>query len=470
MKKTIFSILILILSLGLKSQVTFERTYGGWYHDKAYSVKQTSDGGYIIAGSTVSFGAGSSDVYLIKTDETGDTVWTRTYGGSSMDVAYSVLQTEEGGYLIVGNTSSNGAELADIYVIKTYPNGDTTWTRTYGGSRLDNALSSLQTTDGSYIIAGYIGNEVSSFNVYLLKINLSGDTIWTKTFGGNDSDMAISIQQTTDDGYIIAGWTNSYGSGEIDVYLIKTNAQGELLWAKTFGGIEDDIACSVIQTFDGGYILAGWTNSLGAGDSDVYLIKTDSFGDTIWTKTIGGSERDMAQSVKQTSDSGYIIAAWTKSFGAGDSDVYLIKINTSGNIIWTETFGGADHDNANSLQITSDEGYIIAGETDSFNPGDSNDFYLIKTDNSGQITSINNPAVTEQLNLYPNPTTGIINIDFENNETHKITISDITGKTIIERIEMNQNSTFDLSSFENGIYLISIQTDNDRYISKIIKR
>ncbi|MCP4631383.1 MAG: T9SS type A sorting domain-containing protein, partial [candidate division Zixibacteria bacterium] len=188
-----------------------------------------------------------------------------------------------------------------------------------------------------------------------------------------------SVQQTTDGGYIIAGETGSYGAGNRDSYLIKTDSSGDTLWTQTYGGASHDIAESVQQTTDGGYILGGYTESYGAGNRDFYLIKTDSSGDTLWTRTYGGAAYDYAESVQQTTDGGYIMTGYTSSFGAGGADCYLIKTDSSGDTLWTRTYGGAIYDMAYSVQQTTDGGYIVAGGTNSFGPG-SADFYLVKVE------------------------------------------------------------------------------------------
>jgi hypothetical protein len=261
------------------AQTSWWRTYGGTDSDVGFSVQQTSDGGYIIVGYTRSFGLGH-DVYLIKTNASGDTLWTRTYGGTNTDEGHSVQQTSDGGYIIVGRTGSFGAGGWDVYLIKTDGSGGTLWTRTYGGTNHDEGNSVRQTSDSGYVIAGITKSfGVGSYDVYLIKTNASGDTLWTRTFGGADDDDGGSVQQTSDGGYIIAGRTaGSFGSVSYDVYLIKTNALGETLWTRTYGGPNSDWSYSVQQTSDGGYIIAGATFSYGAGPYDVYLIKTDANG------------------------------------------------------------------------------------------------------------------------------------------------------------------------------------------------
>ena len=361
----------------------WSRTYGGNTFDLGYSVRQTADGGYIVAGCTGSFGVGDEDVYLIKTNSTGDTLWSRTYGGSGMDWAYSVRRTSDGGYIVAGSTHSFGAGESDVYLIKTHANGGTYWSRTYGGSDYDRGYSVQQTTDGGYIVAG----ETHSFgagyaDVYLIKTDSLGDTLWSRTYGGSDYEYAYSVQQTTDGGYVVAGYADTSGAGYYDLYLIKTNSIGDTLWTRTYGGSEADYGSSVQQATDGGYIVVGWTDSFGAGESDVYLIKTDSIGDTLWTRTYGGSDADYGYSVQQTTDGGYIVAGETHSFGASYADVYLVKTNSLGNTLWTRTYGGSSHDQGHSVHQTTDGGYIVAGWTDSFGAGIT-DFMLTKLDSLG---------------------------------------------------------------------------------------
>jgi hypothetical protein len=379
------ALLILALAAPLTAQITFQRTYGGTDRDAGYSVAQTTDGGYIITGYTRSFGAGFADVWLIKTDADGDTIWTRTYGGTDDDIGWSVAQTADGGYIIAGFTISYGAGFADVWLIKTDSAGDTMWTRTFGGANQDQGYSVAQTAGGGYIIVGWTEYFVGGpEDVYLVKTDVHGDTMWTRTFGGEDGDRGESVARTADAGYIITGCTRSFGAGASDVWLIKTNASGDTIWTRTYGGTDSDCGYSVAQTIDGGYVIAGYTISYGAGYADVWLIKTDSAGDTMWTRTFGGPHVDYGYSVAQTTDGGYVIAGYTYSFGAGGWDAWLIKTDADGDTIWTRTFGGANEDRGFSVAQTADGSYVITAFTASFGAG-LDDVYLIKTDSAGRV-------------------------------------------------------------------------------------
>jgi hypothetical protein len=362
----------------LSPQTVWTRTYGGTGGEFGLSVQQTSDGGYIIAGETSSFGAGSHDAYLIKTDAGGDTVWTRTFGGPGSEFGNSVQQTSDGGYIVAGETTSFGAGSGDAYLMKMDADGDTVWIRTYGGTGWDDGNSVQQTSDGGYIITG----DTDSFgaggkDAYLIKTDADGDTLWTRTYGGTGEETGWSVQQTSDGGYIIAGDTDSFGAGSYDVYLIKTDASGDTVWTRTYGGTGVDLGGAVQQTSDGGYIFAGMTDSFGAGSYDMYLIRMDASGDTVWTRTYGGAGVEAGGSVQQASDGGYVFTGYTSSFGAGSEDVYLVRTDASGDVVWTRTYGGTGEDAGVLVQQTSNGRYIIIGYTDSFGAG-GYDVYLLR--------------------------------------------------------------------------------------------
>jgi hypothetical protein len=374
-----------LLPTASMGQITFEKTYGGIDYDAGNSVQQSTDGGYIITGYTNSFGAGMRDVWLLKTNSSGDTLWTRTYGSAGgLESGQSVEQTLDGGFIIVGN---------NVWLLKTNAGGDTLWTRKCGAG-LKSANSGQQTQDGGYIIVGATRPGVLDDNdVLLIKTNAFGDSLWAKTYDmANEPDRGYSVRQTTDGGYIITGYTIPSSSILVveDVLLLKTDAFGDTLWTRIYGDGDTlpDAGRSVQQTTDGGYIITGYTWSFGAGSRDVWLLKTNSSGDTLWTRTYGGIESDIGYSVQQTQDGGYIIAGSTRSFGAGRGDVWLIRTDASGDTLWTRTYGGSERDGGFSVQQTvPDEGYIITGWTESYGAG-IYDVYLIKTDGNGLVVGI----------------------------------------------------------------------------------
>jgi hypothetical protein len=364
--------------------LAWNRTYGGTNEDFAFSLVQTNDGGYVTAGQTSSFGNGNSDFWLVKTDATGNIQWNKTYGGTDLDFAYSVVQTIDHGYALAGYTYSYGAGLSDFWLVKTDAAGNAEWNRTYGGAGEDIAHSLTQTRDGGYAIAGLTYSYgAGADDFWLVKTDSAGTILWNKTYGGTSYDFASSVIETSDSGFAIAGYTQSLGRGQSDIWLVKTDTEGNEQWNQTYYGGGYDTASSVIQTRDGGYALSGSTQNVG--QSDFWLVKTDVFGVEQWNKTYAGAKDDSASSVILTFDGGYILAGQTDSFGAGSSDFWLIKTDAVGNTEWNNTYGGARSDVALSVIQTHDGGYALVGSTYSFGAGNS-DFWLMKTDIEVDLT------------------------------------------------------------------------------------
>jgi hypothetical protein len=358
-------------------------TFGGPGSDWGNSVQQTSDGGYVIAGSTNSYGAGDYDVWLIKTDASGSRVWDKTFGGPGHDVGSSVQQTSDGGYIVAGTTLSDGASTLDVWLIKTDASGGRVWDRTFGGASDEAGYSVQHTPDGGYVVAGTTRSYgAGSSDFWLIRTDASGSELWDRTFGGADEDDGNSVQQMSDGGYIVAGRSRSSGEDEYDIWLVKTDGLGNRVWDDTFAGAGDDGTGSVQQTPDGGFIVAGWTDFRATGDYDVWLIKTDTAGNRVWDRTFGRSDRDYGESIQQTPDGGYVIAGRTESSETGDPDVWLIRTDASGNEVWNRIFGGPDADAGYSMCRTSDGGFAVTGWTRSFGVGQA-DVYLIKTDADG---------------------------------------------------------------------------------------
>ena len=352
------------------SQFVFAKAFGGWDDDRAYSIAQMPDGGYAVTGYVRGFTPGYDEPFILKLAPDGSVEWAKVYEGDFQDKAFSILRTFEGGYAIAGYTMSYGDSSADAFIIRLSPKAIFEWARTYGGEGWDEARSLVQTSDGGYAVAGCTesyGSGLTDLLVFRLAPN--SIPIWSKAFGGTSFECANSIVQTSDGGFAVVGKTPTFGAGNYDILVLKLSSDGSLEWARTFGGSLNDYATSIVQAPDGGYVVAGYTKNFGAGSYDAIILKLSSDGSLEWAKTFGGSGDDRVNSILQTSDGGYALAGVTSSFGAGYYDVFLLKLSSDGSLEWAKTFGGSGGDYANSLIQTSDGGYAIAGYTENFGAG-----------------------------------------------------------------------------------------------------
>ena len=476
------------------TQTYFQKMYGGTGDDVAYSIQQASDKGFVIAGKTESYGSGSQDFYLVKTDTGGTVEWTKAYGSSYGDECYYASQTKDGGYILIGYGNNGGNY--DMIVVKTNNTGDTLWSKFMGGIIYpEKGYEIKQTMDGGYIIAGetraYATGSSTYSDFYVVKLDVSGNHSWSKAYGGTNTDKGKSIEETMDNGFIIVGETQSFGSGGKDFYLIRTDESGNELWSKTYGGTGDEVSPKVKQTADGGYIIAGTTNSFGAGSDDIYVIKAAANGDTVWTKTYGTSGGDDGYGIQQTFDGGYIISGYNYMSGFL---LQLIKTDPFGDTTWTSSFedriGGYD------VIQTEDGGYATVGyNTAWIGTGASFDFSIIKTDKNGyagecyqggKITSIQstNTIVSSPTTITStgyddesmgalansaNPTTIEMLLEFETNVSDvqcnggsdgTVTVSTYGGILPLTYNWSNGTSNKNLTNVNVGSYSITITDDN----------
>ena len=370
-----------IFSIGSVYAQLYEQwhvNYGGGDSEWGNAVQQTGDGGYVIVGDTESFGEGEEDVYVVKTDPDGEMQWYNSFGGSGVDIGSAVQQMADGGYVIAGYTNSFGEGGNDGYLIRTDSDGEMLWSKTFGGSKYDAFNDILLTEEGDLIIAGYTGSwGAGAYDVWLLKVNPDGEMLWNMTYGGSKGDIGNALLIAEDGGFIVTGETSSSGAGWSDVLLLKTDPVGEMLWNQTFGGEVTDRGYAVAESGDGGYVIAGSTESFGAGYVDAYVVKVDSDGGLQWDEAFGGESDDKGYSVQLTAEGGYIVAGDTKSFGAGQDDIWLFEVDSDGGILWDQTLGGAVIDNGRHIQGTDDGEYVIVGRTWSFG-AQGGDAWLVK--------------------------------------------------------------------------------------------
>ncbi|MGD8536072.1 MAG: hypothetical protein PVF66_09520, partial [Candidatus Aminicenantes bacterium] len=389
MKRKIVAIIVLLYFTSFLSlNAQWARTYGGSGDDFAYSIQQTADGGYIVAGTTKSFDDvyyEDGDIWVLKLASDGTVEWQKTYGKYDQyneDEVYSIQQTNDGGYIVVGHYSLS----YDSWILKLSSSGDIEWQKVCEGTARE-IHSVQQVIDGGYTIAlGEISYYSSGYNYdsYVLKLASDGAIEWQKTYGDYSSDRSRSMQQTSDGGYIIAGGTHSFGAGSGDVWVLKLTSDGSVEWQKAYGGTWGEEASSIQQTADGGYIVAGEVQFTGVGSTDIWVFKLASDGSVEWQKTYGGESRERVYSIQQASDGGYIVAGETESFLVEDTDIWVFKLASDGSVEWQKTYGGSRKEEASSIQQTADGGYIMAGSTETYGAG-KHDFFILKLSPNGDI-------------------------------------------------------------------------------------
>ncbi len=474
-----YSLLLVLCPLLIIAQppdTLWTRVYGWSWSESGSWVEQTSDLGFIFAGYTTT-ALGWFDIWLVKTDSLGDTLWTKIYGGDDYEHAGAVQQTDDGGYIITGGTNSFSSS-TDLWLLKTNSCGDTLWTKTYGDTGYDYGHALQITNDGQYIVAGW--KTVNNKDVWLLKIDTSGDTIWTKCYGDSLQDEGWDVKQTTDGGYIITGYTFSNATNT-DLWLLKTDSLGDTLWTKRYGGTLFDDGCSVQETSDGGFIIAGRTSSFGAGNIDVWLLKTDASGDTLWTRTYGNADHDRGHCVCIMPDSGYVVFGDTKSYGAGNYDFWLIRTDINGYTLWDCTYGGTESEHGWRCRLTSDQGLILLGETYSYGAG-AQDLYIVRLDSEpvGIDAYASSEIDKDRVEIFPNPFKNFINIRLNTSykDSHKrAAIYNVLGQNINDlRIIHSASGVSECTWYghddhgnrvPNGIYFLNIFS-NDTIITKEI--
>jgi len=323
-----------VLKLTADGTIEWEKIYGGIADDLADLIFQTSDGGYVVTGTTQSFGAGAEDVWVLRLTADGTVLWAKTYGGTGEDEAVSIQQTTDGGYVVAGETESFGAGDWDLWILKLDAQGAIQWEKTYGGSDWETSSADpiQQTSDGGYVVCGLTASfGAGGSDVWVLKLDAQGAIQWQKTYGTYNWEMSHAIRQTLDGGYAVAGYTWS-STGDADVWILKLAANGTVQWQKTWGGREEDRAWSIWETSDGGCVATGNTMSFGGGANDAWVLKLGADGAVQWQKTYGGHAYDVGESVRQTSDGGYVVAGCTESVVAGDREMWLLRLDGDGDI------------------------------------------------------------------------------------------------------------------------------------------
>ncbi len=493
--------------------IIWEKKLGGEYRDDVHSIAQSIGEGVVFAGYSYSSGVGY-DFYLGELDSVGMLKWDKTYGGGGHDISLKIIKTSDGGYLIGGSSDSDDGDITDgnngnddMWLVKVDADGIKQWDKTYGGTRLERLRSIIETPDGEFMLSGYTDSNnidiedgnYGYFDICIIKISSNGDYQWNKTYGGTRRDQSLSMVSTSDGGYIIGGRTESSdfdladnvvnlgidSEQHGDMWIIKIDEFGEKQWDANYGGSMNDSLLDITMASDGGFILTGHSNSSDGdfpsnyGEEDIWVVKIDDLGNILWKKNYGGSGEDKASAIVATQDGGYIVLGNTNSVdydienNYGDMDILLLKLDAKGEIEWSKNFGSSDLDTGHSILQNPDGSFIVAGSSQFI------DFDIGTNINSrdGWIFKVNEPLVdnidysfSTGFQLYqnfPNPSDELTNIRFTKlTQNTMLLVTDIRGKKVLEKnIPFNSESiTLNTSKLASGIYFYQLYTEQNQVV------
>ncbi|MCX6640423.1 MAG: T9SS type A sorting domain-containing protein [bacterium] len=433
---TLFGVLILLVAtatliFAAEGDTLWTRYYGGEWYEMAFALCPTNDGGCVLGGYTQYDYAGPQNMYAVRVDGSGDTLWTGEYGSNMYEKAYGMCPAADGGYLLTGHTNEFTV-WSDVDLVKINANGAAEWSHHYGGDMYETAYSICPAGDG-YLLAGETGSFTTG-GLHLVRINSVGGELWSYGYGG-DVAQANCVIPAESGGFLAVGYTERYGTYNLDVYLLKVDDSGNTLWSLMFGGDQSEVATSVCPSGDGGFVVAGYTASEGAGSWDGYLIKVNDSGDTLWTKTYGNSLQQQFNAICPSGDGGFLLAGFTGLASSTYPDMLLIKVDALGNTLWTRTYGNEWEDEAHSICLSSDGAILLAGHSQPA-PLTYFDMYLVKIDGSGSAVPPQDPlGQPTTFNLYPphpnpfNPTT-TLTFTLPHAATVSLEVFDINGRCV----------------------------------------
>ncbi|HBG70159.1 MAG: hypothetical protein A2W93_10505 [Bacteroidetes bacterium GWF2_43_63] len=454
-------------------QATFIRNYGDLCPDFGMSVCNNNSGGYILCGQSESYTSGAISAIAISIDSLGNQEWMQTYGGSDIDFGQSIDKTPDGGYIICGFTTSFGAGGYDIYLVKTDANGNQQWQKTFGGAGTEYGYCVKTLPDSGFILCG----STTSFgaggtDAMLIRTDAAGNTVWTKYYGATGNDGVYSLARTSDHGYVLAGYTFNFGAVSDDAWIIETDSAGNQLWAEHFGGNGSERAMSIVQDVNHDFVFSGYSNSYGGGSQDFYLVRIDSAGTLLQDTVFGGLSDDKSFGIAACADHGFIMTGQTESYGNGGLDLYVIKTDSAFNQDWSSNFGGFDDDQGFNIMSTNDGGYITIGNTWSYPQSAWSNILVVKIDSTGFADGISIFNTTQSiLRVFPNPAIDFISI--ETGIIHDgvaVTISDMIGRVVFEQEFTDEKPIIDVSLFESGAYVLTMKTNDTSSSGMFVKQ
>lgn len=493
----------------------WQKALGGTSYEGANGVIQTSDSNYLVFGiaessnGDVATNHGPYDCWLVKLSQTGTIIWQQSLGGSYTETPYSIQETSDGGFIMAAETKSTDGDItsnhgnSDAWIVKLSPVGSIQWQKSIGGSGFDVPLSVKQTADGGFIVAGWtssndgdVSGNKGGEDCWLIKLTPSGVISWQKTFGGTGEDHFTGVAETADGGFICSGIVKSTDGditnhhGMEDIWIVKVTSTGALSWQKTIGGSGNDYcgehaySGGILQTADGGYILAGWSNSsdgdvtANQGHYDAWVVKLTPTGSISWQKSFGGTGDDEANSIQVTADGGYLIGGLTNSTDGdvshihGDYDFWVLKLTPSGSLEWERCYGGAGREIAFTTLETFEGDYIVAGYTTMSSGqvtgvhGNNYDMWVAFLASPTGVNGLGSSLNT--ITMSPNPTSGALLIQGLN-QPAVVKVYGANGQLVLEG---NNTSSIYLAALQSGVYFVSIADAKGHVLKteKIIKQ
>lgn len=458
----VFSVFLFVFQTSISGESSWIRLYGGPGIDVCYSVCETPEGNFILAGLTTSFGT-SQDIYVVKIDTYGDTVWTKTIGGTNTEAAHHVYMTEDQNYILVGYTESYGSGGKDIFIVKIDSSGNQIWSKHYGGQLEDCAYSAYYNQDGTSIIIGYKNGSSGWIkgDLWILKINSSGDTVWTKSIIMPGEESVYSIVNIEDTAYALIGSSTSYGGGK-NLWFVIVDSSGDTLSTKNYGGTAEDIGSSLFRNDHGEYLMTGYRNGTGSWTpGDLWILKADVFGDTLWTKTYAAEGTETGYRIFELSD-GSLITGGIR--GCNSNDFWLIKTDSLGDSLWSQTYGGSGTDEIINMIITSEGNFLMCGYTNSYNAANI-DFMVVKTETDTSSVSVEEPSFQRDYSIeilqrftshsHPSLVLTVSDPDF-----YSIALLDITGRFVVNPFTKKLSAGTNIIEFEGispGVFIIYIE-------------
>ncbi|NQY10067.1 MAG: T9SS type A sorting domain-containing protein [Flavobacteriales bacterium] len=471
--KSIASVLILaFLSTFVYSQTNLY-TYGGPEDEIGNSFCLDGEGGYVFAGSTRSYGNGSQDIYIVHIDNEGNLLWAKTFGSARHETARAIERTADGGYAVYGSKWDGGSARQDSYLLKLNYAGNQIWAKYYGGSAADDGIAIQETSDGGFVMAGFDKSTTGMGDFQIIKIDSEGNEVWYQAVGGSGKDIAFDVIETKEGDFLVTGLYNGYFmysefefiTPDSNIHIYKLDKDGTIKWEKTYDKIHNELVGQTVESPDGGYYILGSTQSAGAGSFDIYLMKLDTAGNIEWEKTYGDVGFDYGASIA-ISDDNYLYITGTSNIDlvSNKTDVVILKTDLDGNEIWTVYAGGEESEYGKSVRVLGTDGCAVLGYTKSAGNG-QNDFYFIKLNDNGVITELttdtNSNSEDEGLTaaVFPNPASEKVNFSMSQNYSCHIIqyeLYHVSGNLVYQNIESQRHVELDISTLAPGLYMYRI--------------